>query len=574
MGDGVIIAKKPATEKMIGQRAFVEPALLFIGLVAVLSFLRSHNLTAVDGAVRAFSIYHDRSLQFHGASHVLYPVYVLVWTQATARLGISTADPISFIRVVQVMNCVFASFCAAVLLLFLRSMGVSRGVAIFASLGWVFSRAVLLHATNSAEPLAGLAWSVSALGLMWHACHRQKLWLVPVAGVFLAAAMASYQSMVLMAVACGILALIGSWQGGRKSYPLFKAVLLLSGGFIVGLVAVYGIPLRLQGATTLSSAWNMFFASPDRHVFGQFTLSKFVNLSTGFAANTLYCFPTQAGGLRSLFRDHRTWVPWFLVSLLSASSIYLGLLIVFLRKCVNEVDNFGYLSCAVMGSLLLGIVLLCYWTPTYEKLWIQPLWLLFLTGALFLHRVRCYVPWLARAAGTFVVVLVATNLVVAVHDSRGSWPNVEQAAMVNSCVSDKDLVITDWSPMSSVYENMWARPNTWNFISATGTYRSRTPEELRQKIQQAEKRNGSVYFLGLLNQDRSTWDLFLGARCGIPFDSLATYRNNSVPVAYFQSGRQVVELRRLEDAEWHADLRGDQGRPLMNHPGGPTAPPF
>jgi hypothetical protein len=189
---------------------------------------------------------------------------------------------------------------------------------------------------------------------------------------------------------------------------------------------------------------------------------------------------------------------------------------------------------------------MCYWNSLYDKMWIQPLWLIFLTGAIFAQCTRGAHPWLGRAAGVLVLAIIVSNLTIATHDARGRWPNVDEASRVKTFVRGNDLVVSDWNAVSTIYQTMWAPQNTWDFISASGTYRSGTPEELKHQIVAAQHRGGSVYFLGLLDENRKAWDPMLGLKCGIPYESLAAYREGSTVVASFRSGGQVITLRRFD----------------------------
>ncbi len=104
----------------------IESAIVFAVATFAFLFLRSHNLTAVDGPIRAFDIYREPHLKFHSSSHMLSPVYVLAWTQAIAKLGFSLADPKDFIRAVQAMNATLAAGCCAILFALVRSLTGSR----------------------------------------------------------------------------------------------------------------------------------------------------------------------------------------------------------------------------------------------------------------------------------------------------------------------------------------------------------------------------------------------------------------------------------------------------------------
>jgi hypothetical protein len=200
-------------------------------------------------------------------------------------------------------------------------------------------------------------------------------------------------------------------------------------------------------------------------------------------------------------------------------------------------------SLAVVATTFL---LMCYWNSLYDKMWLQPLWLLFLTGAIFAERSRAEHPFATRSAAVLVIAMMAINLSMAIRAARGPWPDVDEATRVKDFIGSRDLVVTDWNAVSTIYQMMWAPNQTWDFVSDSGVYLSATPEVLRSKIIKTRQNGGTVYFLGLLDENRAAWDPMLGAKCGIPYDSLDQYRNGSTSVANFVSRGQTITLRRFD----------------------------
>jgi hypothetical protein len=529
---------------------------VFAVLAVCFAALRSHNLSAVDGAVRAFVVYHHGGLEFHGNSHMLYPVYVLLWSKACALLGFDLSDPFAFIRAIQAMNSVFAAASATLLYLAIRTTAFgwaralfpTRNVALFTAAGWAFSHAVLLHATNSAEPVVGMFWSALSFVLVLYGLQSHKVWPVALSGVSLALAMASYQSMVLIGLAGGVLTLL--WQDDqpwRVRLAISRAAVLTI-SFVTGLLAIYGTVYALQGSHSLADGLHKFLAVDSPDVYGGFRLSKFVNLISGFTNNVIFSVPTDFAGLRSLLREHRNWIPWFLLCAVLVVGVTASHSFSILRnaRAADSRVKSVWISCC--AALFLCVVLLCYWDPMYDKLWLLPLWLLALMAAISANGLQRNQLWLRRASMALVLVASSVNLVAAIRAAHGPWPDVDEARRLSTFVQKNDLVVTDWNSVSVLYRMIWAPDTTFDFPSEAHRYRAETASVLRQRMAEAERRGGSVYFLGILDQPQSAWDPFLGARCQVPYDSLQEMRKNSVVIASFVTRGGTITLRRVRDA--------------------------
>ena len=114
------------------------------------------------------------------------------------------------------MNAALAAGCCAVLFALVRSLTDSLKLGIVAALSWSLSNAVLLHATNAAEPMSGLFFSVCAFAIVIVSVRRGRSSLMIPAGLLLALAMASYQSMVFIGVSCGLVALLWPVRGCER----------------------------------------------------------------------------------------------------------------------------------------------------------------------------------------------------------------------------------------------------------------------------------------------------------------------------------------------------------------------
>lgn len=523
--------------------------MVFAVLMSCFAALRSHNLSAVDGAVRAFAVYHHRSLEFHGNSHMFYPVYVLLWSKACSLLGFNLSDPLEFIRAIQAMNSVFAAASATLLYLAIRRLSISRNVALLATAGWAFSHAVLLHATNSAEPMVGLFWSALSFTLVSYAVRSRRSWIVALSGVSLALAMASYQSMVLIGLACGVLTLL--WredQPWRVRIAASRAA-VLTVSFIVGLLAIYGTVYSLQGSHSLADGLRQFLAVDSPDVYGGFRLSKFVNLISGFTNNVIVSLPSDFAGLRSLIREHSGWIPWFVLCAAMVVGVTVAHWLTILRSARTADRRLKSVWTSCCAALFFCVVLLCFWDPLYDKLWLLPLWLLALMFAISASGLQRNQRWLRRASMALVLVASSVNLIAAMRAAHGPWPDVDEARRLSTFVQKNDLMVTDWNSVSVLYRMIWAPDTTFDFPSEAHRYRAETASVLRQRMAEAERRGGAVYFIGILDQPQSAWDPFLGARCQVPYDSLQGMRKNSVVIASFISRGGTITLRRLAGVE-------------------------
>lgn len=515
-------------------------SVFFLTFVAFL-LLRSHDLSAVDGAIRAFDVYRHPRLILHPNSHMLYPVFVLWWKQALELVGFRTGDPLEFIRLVQAMNALFAAGCAAALAGIVRSLTSSTRIAIGAGLAWAFSHAVLLHATNSAEPMSGMFFSTAAFALAVRAERRSSQWLLVPVGLSLAVAMGSYQSTVFLGLACGLLTFL--WPGRRVADGSKRAT-ELTGSFVVGLVGVFGGAYWLRGARSVHEMWQLFTTVEAGQVYGAFKLSKLVNVVPGYVDAFVVALPHNYGGLRWLVGRHDFWIAWFAVCALAVFGISFVLVWKARGEPRSAVRRAVCLSAA--GSLLLGILVLCYWEPTYDKLWLQPLWIVCLMGGLswpigMAGRVRT-ISWMAIGV---LVLAGGVNLAAARRASVGRWPNVEEARRVSAFVKPGDLVVVDWSTVGMLYRQIWAGDElSYDFVSEVGVDRDRGVTEMNRRVEETLSRGGSVYFLGLLDLDPQAWDGFLRARCGVPYGTLEKYRRGTTAVARFQGADRTVTLWR------------------------------
>src|SRR5260370_8487663 len=99
------------------------------------------------------------------------------------------------------MNC-FAAAASVTMVFCLTKLATrSTRVALCVGAGLGFSKAFLLHATNSAEPMVGVFWSFLAICLAALSFKTQHKWPIIASGFLFVLAMSTYQSTIFLAPA-------------------------------------------------------------------------------------------------------------------------------------------------------------------------------------------------------------------------------------------------------------------------------------------------------------------------------------------------------------------------------------
>jgi len=536
----------PSRVKNGSRDGYINAVLVFlIFLVLFLSF-RSKQYTAVDGALRCLQVFHQQTLSFHGNNHLLYPANILFWSRALNFIGLKASNTFEFLSISQAMNCTAAAASLAILYFLTWLATSSAGVSwcVVSALG--FARAFLLHATNSAEPMVGLFFSFCALLIVVVSLRRGRITTLFFGGLFFALAMATYQSMVLMAPLAGLLCL--AWPqptvSGRKSVAL--AVLrgtVLVAGTAVGLCVIYGTAYWYQGARSPSQMTQMFFAiGGGPEVYGGFAISKLVNAPVGLVGEILPALPDDYGGLRLLYRTGTLWEKArFLLSLILVLGI-IGLTVFAGIKSARGLSRARVLLLlACLTTLAFTAWPLIYWGPVYDKLWLQPLALIvFVTGVIYAMQRQAL---LRVALAAFVVLEVAANLSWLVRDHTHETEGLKQASIVARDVGPKDAVVVDFDPISSLYVTIWGGDR--NAIVLPAMFPQEASRWMTEAAAKTRADRGNLYFLGILDQSESTWDAFLGNRMGIPYHSLDRYRQNAKIIETFSYRKSTITLRRI-----------------------------
>lgn len=353
-------------------------AIVFASFLVLYAVCRSPDLTAVDGPFRSCEVYHRGEIFFHGNNHLLYPVNVLIWNQLLKSVLGACEGPLEFARRTQLMNGLALASAVAVMFLLVRLATGSIKIAVWTACALGFSRAFLLHATNAAEPPVGILLSFLAVAAAATARKTGRMWPTVLAGVLIAAAMATYQTMVLVGPAILVLCAVQTTPSTGAGIGISRGQVLrvfgLLAGSAGGVVAIYGWAYTRQGIVGLGPLVRRFLSiDGGTSVDGGLSASRAINTPIGLVGNLFYAYPSDYAGIRWLFRNHVTdfWATW-LVVLLSASFVA----VVAFTALVGR--NWGKLSrsrrltllATVVGLACTLVAPLC-WDPTYDKFGLQ-----------------------------------------------------------------------------------------------------------------------------------------------------------------------------------------------------------
>ena len=483
---------------------------------------RSNDFCAVDGAVRCIDVYRERVF-LHGNNHMLYPFWVRAWAGGMGLLGLHAANALEFMRLAQAFGALIGGISIACFYVILRAA--SDDLAAFigsALLG--LSNAFLLHATNSAEVLPGFALCLLSLACLTVGLRSCRNGLLSLAGLVLAAALATYQAMglvvPLMVTACFACAHSDAGVVWRRRGTVSVALVALGG--LVGVVAIYGAAYASQGIpfSAMPKAFLAVGGSPE--VYGGFTPQKSANVAFGAVVN-LVRMPFHYSGIRS--------------SLLPAPTRVLAFLAVFALLAGIVAAGFpgwrslfwmrggGYLLGAVaVSGICLGFPLV-YWDPLYDKLWLLPLaagiWSVCITlrpGALAMPRRHV----LLALLGVVLAGELSLNATAAVQAARVPTPGLEQARQLQAMVTARDRVVLGWDPVSILFANFFGSPD--QFLVLPSTQRGEAERWLVSARRSTRGDGGRLLVVGQLDADETQWNAFLGSRLKIPYDILATER--------------------------------------------------
>jgi hypothetical protein len=530
-GDADTIEVRAGVSKLALAAAL--PVSVFCISWAVYVSLRSLDYTAVDGALRCLEVYRHPTVQFHPINHLLYPVNVFLWTGWLRAMGDIPRTPFEFIAQCQAMN---AAGAALTLALVFRLVQLATGkwhAALAAVLLLGSTRAFLVHATSSAEPMVAVAFGTAGVWLVAESVRTGRIRAAALAGVMSAWAVASYLTAAILAVlALSVLMRIADSGRRVRQVVTYLGSVALTLLVIAAAVQTLGSAIANRGAGSLVTL-------PDNAVYGGFSVSRAANVLPGFAQSLVDVLPSSYEGVRWLITADggpRT--------LFALCCVLLGVLLV----CSLLVTREGWHRLrrapsvgVIAASLALSFVPLLYRDPLYDKLWLIPLALLsWLTAKTWAGSTWARRLPLACAIAAMMVV----NTGAAVRASRTPTPLLNAAREVSDAVRPSALVVAGFDGVSSLFASIFGDGVEVLVLPAS---LNRAWRSAIARAAVATRAGGApLYFLGVLDLSRKQWDDFLGSRVGIPYSELAQYRRESVIVQSFTLENGIVSLRRWD----------------------------
>jgi hypothetical protein len=512
--------------------------LVTTGLFLVLG---THRYLDVDGALDCLSVYWRNKPLLGENNHLLFLSEVYAWSRLTALLGVRPQDPLAFLRSVQAMNAIFAGASLALFYVVVSRVVSNRVIGLIATIVYGFSNGFVLHATNSSQPVIGLFLSLASVAVVasgLEVSSRIRLWF---GGALLIAAMASYESMVLIGPAEVVL--VWGWHPdrGRRDLAWFL------GGCAAGAAGIY-LPAYASSAGTSSEMWTRFLqigGAPQ--IYSGFSLSKVANVPVGLATSLVTCVPTGYAGIRALSRRRDIWTLWTSI-VVAATAGWMALTAFRLSSSwagLNRRRRLIIVSAAV--GLLFDVFPAIFWTPVYEKLWLQPLAVIIFLSAVGWEHARRerlgYTRFVPEAV--LLLTIVGLGLATAIRTHRSSTPCLDAARDLARVLGRQDLLVAGWTPTAQLYSAILTDGAREFDVPVTAIREgAQATGLLYQRVEATRKQAGNVYFLEILDLPKSSWDAFI-ARSGLQYDSLEPFRRCARPIATFSCGGGTEILRQL-----------------------------
>jgi hypothetical protein len=161
-------------------------------------------------------------------------------------------------------------------------------------------------------------------------------------------------------------------------------------------------------------------------------------------------------------------------------------------------------------------------------LWLQPLICLSVLTAIVLNRFRRRGAWISATTNAIGILFLAGtvfSLPGAILQRDYKPFEFEQAKEVASLVSERDLVVRDWSSTAVVRDKLGGNPDhSLLFIDEAVVHGNKAANELDRVAEKTRTNDGKTYFVSLLDIREPEWDAFLGSRCGVRFEGPGPYR--------------------------------------------------
>jgi hypothetical protein len=518
-------------------------AWVFLVCVCVFILLRSRDFVAVDGAVRCLEVFHRRELFFHANNHLLYPAAIFLWHHLLGLSGYQATTPVAYLAASQLLNAFAAAGCCAIVFRLGTLMTGSWRLALVGTALLAGSRAFLLHATNSAEPMLGLLWSLLATFVLALPPGREGLRAPLAAGALVALAMATYQSMAFILPA--VLAL--SWVGSASKSTAFARLAGVIGGMLCTVAVTYGWSYTEQGIPGLAAKLARFFVIADGNgAFGGISLRNVLLLPLGLTTSLVAALPDHFSGIRSLVAAG-AWAVGFALSVavVATLAVVVAAWKAWQARALGAAGQHRLVVALIVGLVSTTVPPLV-WDPLYEKLWLQPLVCVSLLLPVALATKSSTrmkrASWVAVMG---VMAISASNLVAAIEAHREPTPYLGEAERVAALTRPGDLVVHEWDAISVLFGTIWGwdqKRHRFDFPTYAVELGPRARQALDEAVAATLRRQGRVFFLGVVDQPPEQWRVFLGGRAGVQFSELAPYRRSLRRLATFRYRAGHVHL--------------------------------
>jgi hypothetical protein len=404
--------------------------------------------------------------------------------------------------------------------------------------------------------MTGAVWSSLGIFFAILALGNHKVWPIVVSGLLFALAMATYRSMVFLAPAAAVILISSAGPAKHSRTAQFVRLATLGISFVAGCAAILGWAYSHMGVSR-ADMFAKFLRQEDSSAYFDPSPLQLVKLPLGLVRD---CFPILPAfnGMRGFLTGPKSVfaLVTLLVFALWFCLFFCGYTLAKRRNSLHPLERTAVLVSLV--GLLFTMIPILTWNPFYGKFWIQPLACISVLVAIaFRQFALASRPTLiaCRVAGLLFLLGVSFNLAWAVPNHFHNAFEFEESRKVTQVVGDKDLVILDRGAdsVSVLYANLWADESHFvPFMDVACVGGNRGPQIVDDAIRRTRAADGKVFFLGLLDLPKPTWDVFLGAHCGVPYERFDRYRSDAHLRAQFRARTGVASL-------WELELPSPQG---------------
>jgi hypothetical protein len=488
---------------------------------------------------------------------MLYPIHVYLWFNIWKFIGVDVQDIFQFISLIQRMNSFAAALSLGLFFLILTHLANNLRSATFGTLALGFSSAFMHHATNSAEPMVGFFLSMIALIFSYAAVQKENNVLYYLGSFFLVYAMATYQSMFAIFPGIAIMIFVFLLLKKNKTIHIVKRLSTYTLFCFINIMIIYGTSYYLGGRSQFQSITKLFL--PGFYVgsvYGGISFDAIVGIVFGIIEAFFYSkewLPEAA----SLLELSMMQINFF--TLIKIAS-YIALAVIVISIFYFYKNNFREIEVRSKKFLFvtLSMTVFClippfYFSPTYDKLWLQPL--VFIIAILCLttveteRRKAISKKTLTVLWSSFLSFLIAYNsCTVLIPSHFKPTKYLKEAIEVGTLVDNEDFVVCGWDNVSNLVffftkiENIFTVP----FIALAMNLNSEgLLTELESYIMKARIANRKVFFLGILDLNEKDWNVSLGDRFKLDYHSFDMYRERVKLIREFRFGKERISLYEL-----------------------------